>query len=73
MHRIGRTGRAGASGEAISLVCQDESKQLLQIERLTKQSIKRMSVDGFESDLTTTPPKNRNRRPKRFFKFKKRR
>jgi ATP-dependent RNA helicase RhlE len=73
VHRIGRTGRAGASGEAISLVCQDESKQLLQIERLTKQSIKRMSVDGFESDLTTTPPKNRNRRPKRFSKFKKRR
>lgn len=39
VHRIGRTGRAGASGQAISLVSRDESKQLKAIERLIKKSI----------------------------------
>jgi ATP-dependent RNA helicase RhlE len=34
VHRVGRTGRAGAGGEAVSLVCTDEARQLRDIERL---------------------------------------
>ena len=48
VHRIGRTGRAGAQGEAISLVCVDEDIFLRDIERLIKRSIPREIVPGFE-------------------------
>ena len=48
VHRIGRTGRAGSNGHAISLVCADEHKDLLSIERLIQTSIKREIVDGFK-------------------------
>ncbi len=48
VHRIGRTGRAGAQGEAISLVCLDEEIFLKDIERLIKRSIPREAVPGFE-------------------------
>ena len=48
VHRIGRTGRAGAQGEAISLVCLDEEIFLKDIERLIKRSIPRETVPGFE-------------------------
>ncbi|MDM8358414.1 DEAD/DEAH box helicase [Pandoraea communis] len=41
VHRIGRTGRAGASGEAISLCAPDERKQLVEIEKLIKRELKR--------------------------------
>ena len=50
VHRIGRTGRAGASGEAISLVCVDEEIFLRDIERLIKREIPREVVKGFEPD-----------------------
>jgi ATP-dependent RNA helicase RhlE len=48
VHRIGRTGRAGATGEAISLVCVDEDIFLRDIEKLIKRSIPREVVPGFE-------------------------
>ena len=48
VHRIGRTGRAGASGEAISLACVDEDIFLRDIERLIKRTIPREIVPGFE-------------------------
>ncbi|MBI3154945.1 MAG: DEAD/DEAH box helicase, partial [Burkholderiales bacterium] len=48
VHRIGRTGRAGAQGEAISLVCVDEDIFLRDIERLIKHAIPREIVPGFE-------------------------
>jgi ATP-dependent RNA helicase RhlE len=48
VHRIGRTGRAGAQGEAISLVCLDEEIFLKDIEKLIKRSIPRETVPGFE-------------------------
>jgi ATP-dependent RNA helicase RhlE len=48
VHRIGRTGRAGASGQAISMVTHDEFKLLADIERLIKQVIQRKVVEGFE-------------------------
>jgi ATP-dependent RNA helicase RhlE len=55
VHRIGRTGRAGASGEAISLVCVDEHAFLRDIERLIKRQIGREVVPGFEPDPTARP------------------
>ena len=50
VHRIGRTGRAGSTGEAISLVCIDEAKLLRDIERLIKRELPREIVEGFEVD-----------------------
>jgi ATP-dependent RNA helicase RhlE len=47
VHRIGRTGRAGAQGEAISLVCPDEELFLRDIEKLIKREIPREAVPGF--------------------------
>ncbi|MES2743698.1 MAG: DEAD/DEAH box helicase [Pseudomonadota bacterium] len=49
IHRVGRTGRAGASGEAISLVGADEVDLLAAIEALTKQSLRRSEEAGFEA------------------------
>jgi len=64
VHRIGRTGRAGATGQAISLVCADEFSDLSGIERLIKEIIPRKLIDGFkptmplpESRLDTRPIK----------------
>ena len=48
VHRIGRTGRAGATGTAISLVSADEFKQLQDIERLIKRKIDREEIAGFK-------------------------
>ncbi len=48
VHRIGRTGRAGATGEALSLVSSDEAKFLSDIEKLTRRKIDRVSVPAFE-------------------------
>ena len=50
VHRIGRTGRAGNEGEAMSLVCVDELKLLQDIERLIKRDIPKVVIDGFEPD-----------------------
>jgi ATP-dependent RNA helicase RhlE len=50
IHRIGRTGRAGATGEAISLVCADEVGLLAAIESLTRQTLKRVEEPGFEPE-----------------------
>lgn len=47
VHRIGRTGRAGADGKAVSLVCSDEYKELTGIERLIQEHIPRQGVPGF--------------------------
>jgi ATP-dependent RNA helicase RhlE len=48
VHRIGRTGRAGATGQAISLVSADEAKQLFDIERLIKKTLERKLIEGYE-------------------------
>jgi ATP-dependent RNA helicase RhlE len=50
VHRIGRTGRAGTTGNAISLVCADESKQLRDIERVINKPLERVEIEGFEPD-----------------------
>ncbi|MHC8323848.1 DEAD/DEAH box helicase [Pseudomonas sp. GB2N2] len=50
IHRIGRTGRAGASGQAISLVCADEVNLLSAIEMLTRQTLPRQVEHDFEPE-----------------------
>ena len=55
VHRIGRTGRAGATGEAVSLVCVDELKLLADIEKLMKRQLPRVVVPGFEVDPSIKP------------------
>ncbi len=50
VHRIGRTGRAGSEGEALSLVCVDELKLLADIERLLKRPIPKVVIPGYEPD-----------------------
>jgi ATP-dependent RNA helicase RhlE len=47
VHRIGRTGRAGADGAAVNLVCLDEEGFMQDIERFTKQTIEVRHVEGF--------------------------
>lgn len=62
VHRIGRTGRAGNEGEAMSLVCVDELKLLKDIERLIKRDIPKDVIDGYEPDPTIkAEPINRGR------------
>jgi ATP-dependent RNA helicase RhlE len=55
VHRIGRTGRAGSSGQAVSLVCVDEHGLLRDIERLLKKDIEKKVVAGFEPDPRIRP------------------
>ena len=50
VHRIGRTGRAGNKGEAISLVCVDEHEYLQNIEKLIKKDIPKVWLKGFKPD-----------------------
>lgn len=67
VHRIGRTGRAGASGHAVSLVCADEVKELKNIERLTKQVLPREQLQGFEpsQNVPITHLNDRTQKPSR--------
>lgn len=69
VHRIGRTGRAGATGQAMSLVCADEMKLLTAIERLVGSVIEREPLEGFEPIHTlptsATPSTAKPKRPKK--------
>jgi len=65
VHRIGRTGRAGSPGHAVSLVSPDESAYLRDIERLLKKPIERVVVPGFEAGKPGTIPVEDERRPPR--------
>ena len=64
VHRIGRTGRAGNTGEAISLVCIDEHDYLWGIEKLIKQKIRKIETIGFKVDpnIKAEPIGNRGNR-----------
>jgi ATP-dependent RNA helicase RhlE len=65
VHRIGRTGRAGMEGEALSLVCHDERAQLKDIEKLIKRSLERVVIEGFEQSATAAPRPVQPPRPPR--------
>ncbi|NBX84003.1 MAG: DEAD/DEAH box helicase [Gammaproteobacteria bacterium] len=60
VHRIGRTGRAGKTGQAISLVSADEFPYLLAIEKLTKKMIPRVEIDDFEPEHIVPSSNNPN-------------
>ena len=55
VHRIGRTGRAGSTGAAISLVDEEEAKFLKDIEKLIKREIPKVKVEGFVPLLKQEP------------------
>ncbi|MDQ3185068.1 MAG: DEAD/DEAH box helicase [Pseudomonadota bacterium] len=67
IHRIGRTGRAGTKGDAISLVCEDENELLAGIEKLLKFKLSTKIISGFELETRNRPaesgstPVRRNR------------
>jgi ATP-dependent RNA helicase RhlE len=62
VHRIGRTGRAGNEGEAVSLVCIDEHGHLRNIERMLNTTIRTQVLDGYEPDRSIKPEPIRNGR-----------
>ncbi len=68
VHRIGRTGRAGASGEAISLVSQEEASYVKGIEKLLGFTLPKETIEGFEPSFTfdynSVPKKNQQGKPK---------
>jgi ATP-dependent RNA helicase RhlE len=68
VHRIGRTGRAGASGEAISLFSPDETVFLRDIEKLVGLKLPKENIAGFEPDpnASTEPIKQGQGRQQRF-------
>jgi ATP-dependent RNA helicase RhlE len=65
VHRIGRTGRAGSTGQAISLVCVDEHGFLREIERVIRKAIPRHVVEGFEPSRFDLVPSVPSRTPAR--------
>jgi ATP-dependent RNA helicase RhlE len=77
VHRVGRTGRAGIRGEAISIVAPVDESAMRAIERLTGQTIKRIVPEGFaqtssaisrvKSPVRVSPPRSSSRsfRPRR--------
>jgi len=65
VHRIGRTGRAGASGEAWSLVSVEELRYLADIERLLDTKIPTEIIPGFEPELGAMPEPARTPQPRR--------
>ncbi|MEA5464338.1 DEAD/DEAH box helicase [Leptothoe sp. PORK10 BA2] len=62
VHRIGRTGRAGNEGEAVSLVCVDELALLRGIERLLKKDLPKVVLPGYEPDPSIKPEPIQNGR-----------
>ncbi len=64
VHRIGRTGRAGSTGEAVSLVGHEEKPLLAAIERLMNRPVEKKIVPGFEPGTAPSRPREPERRPR---------
>ena len=72
IHRIGRTGRAGAEGIAISLVTPEDWTKLTDIERLTGRALKPETIPGLEPQVPAPrPTKPASGRPRRMLGFKR--
>ncbi|MCH3883712.1 DEAD/DEAH box helicase [Tenacibaculum aquimarinum] len=71
VHRIGRTGRAGASGQAISLVCSEETEYQAEIEKLLKKKLDVEIIEGFEPTDTAGPKRAATQKKGSFNKKKK--
>ncbi len=65
VHRIGRTGRAGASGDAISIFSDKDERLLVDIEKLIKQTIRRAELEGFKPGARSSEERPRDARPPR--------
>jgi superfamily II DNA/RNA helicase len=65
VHRIGRTGRAGASGDAISLYSDKDERLLVDIEKLIKHNFVRLPLQGFVPRSTRSEERSGERRPRR--------
>ncbi|MDR3300750.1 MAG: DEAD/DEAH box helicase [Candidatus Accumulibacter sp.] len=63
VHRIGRTGRAGKTGVAVSLVSADEARYLVDIEKLIKIQIEQVIVPGFEPEYDYEYPPGGRKKP----------
>jgi ATP-dependent RNA helicase RhlE len=64
VHRIGRTGRAGAEGEAVSLVSHDDRPLMAAIERLMNRKVEERTIPGFEPGTRSqAPAENRGQSP----------
>jgi ATP-dependent RNA helicase RhlE len=63
VHRIGRTGRAGATGEALSLVCSEDRPLLSAIEKLIQKKIDVRPVEGFDTGRAPAPRHDSSERP----------
>ena len=65
VHRIGRTGRAGAKGQAISLVCNEETEYQKEIEKVLKQKLVTEIIEGYEPKDTAAPKRAATQKKKR--------
>ncbi len=63
VHRIGRTGRAGKQGDAVSLVCAEERPRLAEIEKLIKLQIPQEALPGFDAEPSFYEQDKSRRRP----------
>jgi superfamily II DNA/RNA helicase len=59
VHRIGRTGRAGLPGEAISLVSPEENRLLVEVEKLLKRKLPRVEAPAFDRAASPAPQRTR--------------
>ena len=64
IHRIGRTGRAGSTGEAISLVCADEQRMLDEIEREIKRKLERLPLPALAASRKSGGSESRHISPR---------